>query len=93
MDHLSNVLTEGDVTEDLHRKFEAFGCLTERCDGHDLKALTEHLERYAKGGLGKPQVLLAKCIKGYGVKAIENVAKFHFRLPTPEELAQGTRYE
>lgn len=93
MDHLSNVLTEGDVTEDLHKKFEAFGCLTERCDGHDLKALTEHLERYAKGGLGRPQVLLAKCIKGYGIKAMENVAKFHFRMPTPEELAQGTRYE
>ncbi|MDT8447550.1 MAG: transketolase [bacterium] len=93
MDHLSNVLTVGDVTEDLHRKFEAFGCLTERCDGHDIAALTEQLERYAKGGIGRPQVMLAKCIKGYGLKAIENVAKFHFRIPTPEEIAFGTRYD
>lgn len=93
MDFLHEVLTDGDVTEDLHRKLEAFGCHVERCNGHDQEALLEVLGRWTHAGIGRPQALLAKCIKGYGVKAMENVAKFHFRLPTQEELAQGVRYE
>jgi len=93
MDFLNNVLTDRDVTEDLHHKFEAFGCHVERTSGHEMSELVDTLERWHKGGIGRPQVMLAKCVKGYGVKAMENVAKFHFRLPTPEELAQGLRYE
>ena len=93
MDFLQNVLTDRDVTEDLHHKFEAFGTHVERVDGHHIEALVEIFERWKRGGMDRPQVMLAKCIKGYGVKAMENVAKFHFRLPTEEDMAQGVRYE
>jgi len=43
--------------------------------------------------LSSPQVLIANTIKGYGVLCMENVPKFHFRLPTQEELKLGKRYE
>jgi transketolase len=42
--------------------------------------------------LSAPQVIIANTIKGYGVLCMENVPKFHFRLPTEEELKMGKRY-
>jgi len=43
--------------------------------------------------LSAPQVIIANTIKGYGVLCMENVPKFHFRIPTEEELKIGKRYE
>jgi len=43
--------------------------------------------------LQKPKAILARTVKGYGIKAMENVTKFHFRVPTKEEMAKGVRYE
>ena len=38
-------------------------------------------------------VIIAETIKGYGLRCMENIAKFHFRVPTEEELALGRSYE
>lgn len=95
MDFLENVLSHGDSYNDLAVKFTAFGCRVMTCNGHDMDELKRIFKKTVdfKDAGEKPVVVLAKTIKGYGIKAIENVPKFHFRVPTKEELAMGVRYE
>ena len=40
-------------------------------------------------GTGKPQMIIAHTVKGKGVSFMENVAKWHHGVPTPEQLAQA----
>jgi transketolase len=94
MDFVRNVLTVDDIVDELRRKCTAFGCVVDTCDGHDPVAIASILNGWAGGRKNTaPQVLIARTIKGYGLTCMENVPKFHFRIPTPEELAQGKRYE
>jgi transketolase len=93
MDFLENVLTPPGRTDDLRIKCEAFGCQTYSCDGHDAEALCRTFAACASAGGGKPQVVVAKTVKGYGLYCMENIPKFHFRLPTEGELARGARYD
>lgn len=90
MDFLKDVLSTGDPVDDLECKFKAFGTNVARCDGHNADSIIGAIKQPKKN---KPLTILAKTVKGYGVKAIENVPKFHFRIPTAEELDQGVRYE
>ena len=89
MDFLEDVLTVRGRKDDLERKFAAFGCAVSACDGHSFKALRAALRPWRDRPPRAPQVLLADTVKGCGLKCMENVAKFHFRLPTAEELKQG----
>jgi transketolase len=89
MDFLKDVLSPEDPVEDLREKLEAFGAETKVCAGHDMAALLEGLAAPTPGR--RPRALIARTVKGYGLTCMEGVAKFHFRLPTPEELAQGGR--
>lgn len=91
MDRLDKVLTPEGRSDDLRRKLEGFGMEVVDVDGHDLPALLGVLgaERPANA---TPVAILAHTIKGFGVKAIEGVPMFHFRIPTAAEIAQGVRY-
>jgi transketolase len=73
----------------------AFGCAVKTCNGHDIGRIVSILEGWGKrhGKIGAPQVLVANTVKGYGLLCMENVPKFHFRLPTEDELRMGNRYE
>lgn len=94
MDFLENVLTPEGRKDDLERKLDAFGFITEFCDGHNAVNAAEILNAWKhNSGLDKPQALIAKTVKGYGLLCMENVARFHFRMPNQEELNQGKRYE
>jgi len=95
MDYLQNVLTITGRKDDLLRKFEAFGYEVKTCDGHNVKEILSVIQKWKNGQsqLSVPQVLIANTIKGYGVKCMEDIPKFHFRLPTEEELGKGNRYE
>ncbi len=95
MDFLDNILTLKGGKNDLNKKFKAFGFNVSVCNGHNIRSVTGKLRNIVKQGINKmmPQVLIARTIKGYGLKCMENVPKFHFRLPTVEELNQGKRYE
>lgn len=93
MDSLSRVLSPEDFYEDLAGKFQAFGCRVLRCNGHDIPELVRTFCSQDRSPSGKPTVVLARTVKGYGIKAIENIPKFHFRVPTADELAEGVRYE
>jgi transketolase len=95
MDFLENILTLKGVKNDLQRKMKAFGCEVKTCNGHNIEKIVSIIDGWIKDGekISKPQVLVAKTIKGYGLRCMENIPKFHFRLPTDDELKMGNRYE
>ena len=95
MDFLENILTVKGRKDDISRKMRVFGCDVRSCDGHSTKALMGILKKWImnQATCRSPQVLVAKTVKGYGLICMENVPKFHFRLPTEEELKEGNRYE
>ncbi|OGF26079.1 transketolase [Candidatus Falkowbacteria bacterium RIFOXYB2_FULL_47_14] len=70
---------------DMSEKFRAFGWNSVVVDGHDhgeiLNALTNTHEK-------KPTAVIAKTIKGEGVKFIENNPAWHHKTPTEEEYEQ-----
>ena len=92
MDFLDNVLTIKGRENDLYDKMIAFGCDVKKCNGHDPKDIIHVIENWSIKNLA-PKVLIAETIKGYGLHCMENVAKFHFRLPTEEEIKMGNRYD
>jgi len=55
---------------DLRRKFEAFGWNCIECDGHDVEAIWDAVER-AKACSGKPSVIVLDTIKGHGIQLTE----------------------
>jgi transketolase len=93
MDFLNNILAPR-RKNDLQKKMRAFGFLVKTCNGHHmediLKVMQECLGNCQR--LSAPQAIIANTIKGYGVFCMENVPKFHFRVPTEEELKKGKRY-
>jgi len=95
MDFLENVLTPEGKIDDIEKKMAAFGCVVKSCEGHDVMNIVDNLKSWInkKEQLSAPQVLIARTIKGYGLKCMENIPKFHFRVPTDDEMKQGNRYE
>ena len=79
----------------IEKKLIAFGMEGKTCNGHDMNQLVEVLSSWTNDDprVCAPKFLVADTIKGYGLKCMENVAKFHYRVPTAEELALGNRYE
>src|SRR6266576_2802669 len=66
----------------------AFGWETIEIDGHDVEAI-ERAYTEAAGTTGKPTVVIARTIKGKGVKAIENQPGWHGKaLDNPDEAIQ-----
>lgn len=94
MDALINIMTPEGRKGDLQKKFSAFGCLVKTCNGHNPIKIASILEGWAKmrEDLSAPQVLIANTVKGYGLVCMENVPKFHFRLPTVDDMEMGNRY-
>jgi transketolase len=70
---------------DLYRdRAHAFGWETIEIDGHDVEAIDRALTE-AAGTTGKPTVVIARTIKGKGVKAVENQPGWHGKpLDDPE---------
>jgi len=94
MDFVDNVMAKQDIIPDLRGKLESFGCYVDVCNGHDVGSLINSFSTPSSGEhLNKPLAVIADTIKGHGLNCMENVAKFHFRLPKPHELAEGGLYE
>jgi len=74
--------------EPLEQKYRSFGWDARRIDGHDMKQVVEALES-AKTHHGKPLVLLADTVKGKGVSFMENIAGWHGKSPSSDELKKG----
>lgn len=59
-------------------KFEAFGWIARRCDGHDLATLVETLTELRELPDPKPRVLVADTTLAKGVDFLEKREKLHF---------------
>lgn len=70
--------------KDVHKKWEAFGFHTIKCDGHNHDELKEALSTRK---IEKPVCIVADTIKGKGISFMENNLLWHYRDP------QGEFYE
>lgn len=68
---------------DLKKKFDSFGFHTISIDGHNQKEIFKALTYVSKD---KPTAIIAKTIKGKGVKSMEHNPEWHHKSPKPEEL-------
>jgi len=82
MDFRINVMDR--FNDSLRRRLSGFGLWPIICNGHDMAELIETLNMYV--GDKFPHCVMAETIKGYGLLVAENVPKFHYRLPTQDEL-------
>ncbi len=72
--------------EPLEEKFTAFGFAVRRVDGNsipDLLGVFENLPFEA----GKPNLILARTVKGKGISYIEDQVQWHHHVPTDAEYA------
>jgi transketolase len=74
---------------DVYRdRAHAFGWETIEIDGHDVDAI-DRAYTEAAGTTGKPTVVIARTIKGKGVKAVENQPGWHGKaLDNPDEAIE-----
>ena len=72
--------------EPLPAKWRAFGWHTLEIDGHDVSEIVDALEE-AGSTAGKPTAIIAKTVKGKGVRFMENNPDFHGKAPNNEQLA------
>lgn len=63
--------------EPLPAKFEAFGCRTLECNGHDLAALEEALNMLT-ASTGRPGAIVARTLKGQGVSFMAGDNRWHY---------------
>ena len=73
--------------EPLDQKWRAFGWAVQSINGHDFAQLTAALNQPAEPG--KPTCIIANTVKGRGVSFMENVGKWHHRVPNETELNQA----
>jgi transketolase len=57
-------------------------------DGHDLWLLTSILKQVKDDH----KIIMARTIKGYGLKCMEDKAHFHYRVPDEAEMCEGRTY-
>jgi transketolase len=69
----------------LDRKFESFGFDTQIVDGHDCSAITEALKHRSD----KPNVILAKTVKGNGISFLINNKNAHHCMITQKQYEQA----
>jgi transketolase len=70
--------------EPYDKKFLSFGCNVVKVDGHDHEQLNKVFS--FNNPYLKPNVVIAKTIKGKGVSYMENEVKWHYKSPNTEEL-------
>lgn len=76
----------GVTTDELERRLRGFGFEPLRCNGHDVRALADLFDSCREAGGERPQVVLAETTKGFGLNCMEDVPRFHFRVPPCGEL-------
>lgn len=69
---------------DIKAKWEAFGWNVIPCDGHDVSSISDAVDK-AKENKGKPNLILAKTIKGKGVSFMEGKNTWHGKAISDED--------
>ncbi len=67
-----------------------FGWNPIECDGHDISALMEALDK-AESAKDRPSVIIAHTIKGKGVSFVENKVEWHGIAPKKEEYEKAIK--
>jgi len=76
--------------EPLPERYRSFGWEVIEIDGHDLTQVVDGLEKAKAAPIaGKPTVIIANTVKGKGVSFMENVAGWHGKAPSYEELLKA----
>lgn len=90
MDFIVNVLDREE--KDLAKRLKGFGLSPFICPGHEVEELVACIQAAQNDPSPVPRVIIAETVKGFGLKCMENVPKFHFRIPSDDELAMGKSY-
>ena len=72
--------------EPLEEKFSAFGFAVRTVDGNSIPDLLDVFQQLPFEE-GKPNLILAKTVKGKGISFIEDQVQWHHHVPTDEEFA------
>lgn len=76
--------------EPLADKYRAFNWEVFECDGNDIAAFVEAVEK-AKAVRGKPSVIIAHTVPGKGVSYMEGDYTWHGKPPNKEQAAEALR--
>ena len=71
-------------------KWRAFGWGVREVDGHDFAQLLDTLNALPFSP-GKPNVVIARTVKGKGVSFMENSLDWHYKCPQGEELTKALK--
>jgi transketolase len=91
MDFLVNIMDKS--TRDLFKRLKGFGLDPLICPGHDVVKLANYIKKAQFSKEEKPKLIIANTIKGFGLKCMENIPKFHYRIPKLKDLKMGKSYE
>lgn len=69
---------------DLEAKWKAFGWNVITCDGHDVTSVEEAVNK-AKASSGKPNMIIAKTVKGKGIDFMEGKNTWHGKAISDED--------
>jgi transketolase len=74
----------------LEDRYRSFGWEVIGCDGHDMTQVVDALQK-AKSvpAAGKPTLVICNTVKGKGVSFMENVAGWHGKAPSYDEMVKG----
>lgn len=81
--NLQGLSATQDVMSDLDKKFQAFGCAVRHVDGHSYEQLIATLNE--AGSSTRPEVIIAKTIKGKGVELFEHKLEWHYKSCNKEQ--------
>jgi transketolase len=73
--------------EPMRERWESFGWEVNEIDGNDMESLLDVFSILKSNC--KPNLIISHTIKGKGVSYMENVAKWHHGVPTPEQYEQA----
>lgn len=90
MDFLVNIMDRND--RDLLKRLKGFGLSPIISPGHDVVKLANYFKKAQLSKAKIPKIIIAKTVKGFGLKCMENVPKFHYRVPTTKDLKKGKNY-
>jgi transketolase len=76
--------------ESLKDKWSAFGWAVKEIDGHDIKKLVQNFKEVPFAA-GKPNLIIARTIKGNGISFMQNDAKWHHHVPDAEQMNQALK--
>jgi transketolase len=83
---LDGTLAEIMPLDPVDTKWESFGWLVRRIDGHDHGAILDAYD-WARQREQQPKLIVADTVKGKGVSFMENDLVWHYRSPSDEQLA------